>query len=179
MYPFIFLPFDSQRNLAEITELIHTAFLVHRGIVNLKDWTVSDGPLKDMQFGNKMAVLSGDFLLASACTGLAQLNNTKVNCSKEPEKHLDEKQCCSNMTSLPLMSLLCLWFSLTPRPLPPHFHKQWLFNIRLCCCFSSYRLLQWAFQWRFLICERESACSGLRDWWRFTSWRSSYVINIS
>ena len=64
--------------MAEITELIHTAFLVHRGIVNLKEWTVSDGPLKDMQFGNKMAVLSGDFLLANACTGLAQLDNTKV-----------------------------------------------------------------------------------------------------
>ncbi|XP_028251199.1 all trans-polyprenyl-diphosphate synthase PDSS2 [Parambassis ranga] len=70
--------YPSQRNLAEITELIHTAFLVHRGIVNLKEWTVSDGPLKDMQFGNKMAVLSGDFLLANACTGLAQLNDTKV-----------------------------------------------------------------------------------------------------
>ncbi|MBN3291880.1 DLP1 synthase, partial [Polypterus senegalus] len=70
--------YPSQRNLAEITELIHSAFLVHRGIVNLKDWTTSDGPLNDMQFGNKMAVLSGDFLLANACTGLAQLNNTKV-----------------------------------------------------------------------------------------------------
>ncbi|KAJ8289496.1 hypothetical protein GJAV_G00001990 [Gymnothorax javanicus] len=70
--------YPSQRNLAEITELIHTAFLVHRGIVDLKEWTNSDGPLKAMQFGNKMAVLSGDFLLANACTGLAQLNNTKV-----------------------------------------------------------------------------------------------------
>ncbi|CAM9153559.1 unnamed protein product [Lampetra planeri] len=70
--------YPSQRNLAEITELIHTAFLVHRGIVDLKEWTASDGPLKDMEFGNKMAVLSGDFLLANACTGLAQLNNTKV-----------------------------------------------------------------------------------------------------
>ncbi|XP_076025300.1 all trans-polyprenyl-diphosphate synthase PDSS2 [Genypterus blacodes] len=70
--------YPSQRNLAEITELIHTAFLVHRGVVNLKEWTVSDGPLKDMEFGNKMAVLSGDFLLANACTGLAQLNNTQV-----------------------------------------------------------------------------------------------------
>ncbi|KAM6912785.1 all trans-polyprenyl-diphosphate synthase PDSS2 [Xenentodon cancila] len=70
--------YPSQRNLAEITELIHTAFLVHRGIVNLKEWTVSDGPLKDMEFGNKMAVLSGDFLLANACSGLAQLNDTKV-----------------------------------------------------------------------------------------------------
>ncbi|XP_029317237.1 all trans-polyprenyl-diphosphate synthase PDSS2 [Cottoperca gobio] len=70
--------YPSQRNLAEITELIHTAFLVHRGIVDLKEWTVKDGPLKDMEFGNKMAVLSGDFLLANACTGLAQLNNTQV-----------------------------------------------------------------------------------------------------
>uniref|UniRef100_A0A8C2KUQ9 Prenyl (decaprenyl) diphosphate synthase, subunit 2 n=1 Tax=Cyprinus carpio TaxID=7962 RepID=A0A8C2KUQ9_CYPCA len=58
--------------------LIHTAFLVHRGIVNLKEWMNSDGPLKNMQFGNKMAVLSGDFLLANACTGLAQLNDSKV-----------------------------------------------------------------------------------------------------
>ncbi|XP_056282849.1 decaprenyl-diphosphate synthase subunit 2 [Pseudoliparis swirei] len=70
--------YPSQRNLAEITELIHTAFLVHRGVVDLKGWTDSDGPLKDMEFGNKMAILSGDFLLANACTGLAQLNNTKV-----------------------------------------------------------------------------------------------------
>lgn len=70
--------YPSQRNLAEITELIHTAFLVHRGIVDLKELAVSDGSLKDMQFGNKMAVLGGDFLLANACTGLAQLDNTKV-----------------------------------------------------------------------------------------------------
>ncbi|XP_061650630.1 decaprenyl-diphosphate synthase subunit 2 isoform X2 [Phyllopteryx taeniolatus] len=71
--------YPSQRNLAEITELIHTAFLVHRGVVNLKELTASDGLLKDMEFGNKMAILSGDFLLANACTGLAQLNNTKEN----------------------------------------------------------------------------------------------------
>ncbi|KAG9493322.1 all trans-polyprenyl-diphosphate synthase PDSS2 [Eleutherodactylus coqui] len=68
----------SQRNLAEITELIHTAFLVHRGIVNIEELKSCDGPVKDMQFGNKMAILSGDFLLANACTGLAQLQNTKV-----------------------------------------------------------------------------------------------------
>ncbi|KAM4042166.1 all trans-polyprenyl-diphosphate synthase PDSS2 isoform 1-T1 [Anomaloglossus baeobatrachus] len=70
--------YASQRNLAEITELIHTAFLVHRGIVNIEELKSCDGPLKDMQFGNKMAILSGDFLLANACTGLAQLQNTKV-----------------------------------------------------------------------------------------------------
>ncbi|XP_034264996.1 all trans-polyprenyl-diphosphate synthase PDSS2 isoform X2 [Pantherophis guttatus] len=71
--------YSSQRTLAEITELIHTAFLVHRGIVNISELTSSDGALKDMQFGNKMAVLSGDFLLANACTSLAQLQNTKEN----------------------------------------------------------------------------------------------------
>ncbi|NXV08586.1 DLP1 synthase, partial [Cettia cetti] len=70
--------YSSQRSLAEITELIHTAFLVHRGIVNICELKSCDGPLKDMQFGNKMAVLSGDFLLANACTSLAQLQNTKV-----------------------------------------------------------------------------------------------------
>ncbi|XP_021092539.1 decaprenyl-diphosphate synthase subunit 2 isoform X3 [Heterocephalus glaber] len=70
--------YSCQRSLAEITELIHTALLVHRGIVNLSELQSSDGPLKDMQFGNKIAVLSGDFLLANACNGLALLQNTKV-----------------------------------------------------------------------------------------------------
>ena len=34
----------------------------------------------DMEFGNRMAVLSGDFLLANACTGLAELKDTEVVC---------------------------------------------------------------------------------------------------
>uniref|UniRef100_A0A8B9WR42 Decaprenyl diphosphate synthase subunit 2 n=1 Tax=Bos mutus grunniens TaxID=30521 RepID=A0A8B9WR42_BOSMU len=71
--------YSCQRSLAEITELIHTALLVHRGIVNLNELQSSDGPLKDMQFGNKIAILSGDFLLANACNGLALLQNTKEN----------------------------------------------------------------------------------------------------
>ncbi|XP_003466080.1 all trans-polyprenyl-diphosphate synthase PDSS2 isoform X5 [Cavia porcellus] len=70
--------YSCQRSLAEITELIHTALLVHRGIVNLNELQSSDGPLKDMQFGNKIAILSGDFLLANACNGLALLQNSKV-----------------------------------------------------------------------------------------------------
>uniref|UniRef100_A0A8I3N644 Decaprenyl diphosphate synthase subunit 2 n=1 Tax=Canis lupus familiaris TaxID=9615 RepID=A0A8I3N644_CANLF len=71
--------YSCQRSLAEITELIHTALLVHRGIVNLNELQSSDGALKDMQFGNKIAILSGDFLLANACNGLALLQNTKEN----------------------------------------------------------------------------------------------------
>uniref|UniRef100_A0A8C5L0Q3 Prenyl (solanesyl) diphosphate synthase, subunit 2 n=1 Tax=Jaculus jaculus TaxID=51337 RepID=A0A8C5L0Q3_JACJA len=70
--------YSCQRSLAEITELIHTALLVHRGIVDLSELQSSDGPLKDMQFGNKIAILSGDFLLANACNGLALLQNNKV-----------------------------------------------------------------------------------------------------
>ncbi|KAG0719977.1 Decaprenyl-diphosphate synthase subunit 2 [Chionoecetes opilio] len=68
----------SQRSLAEITEMIHTAHLIHKGVVNLSP-TVFDGTtLQDMEFGNKIAILSGDYLLANACTGLATLRNTKV-----------------------------------------------------------------------------------------------------
>ena len=44
----------------------------------MADLMPGDGAPADMEFGNKMAVLSGDFLLASACTGLAELGNTKV-----------------------------------------------------------------------------------------------------
>ncbi|XP_076046748.1 all trans-polyprenyl-diphosphate synthase PDSS2-like [Oratosquilla oratoria] len=69
----------SQRSLAEITEMIHTAHLIHKGVVNLSSSIFTDGTtLEDMQFGNKIAILSGDYLLANACTGLAGLRNTQV-----------------------------------------------------------------------------------------------------
>lgn len=70
--------YPSQRTLAEITEMIHTAGLIHKGLVNVETESLSGDALKDMELGNKMAVLSGDFLLANASTGLAALNNTKV-----------------------------------------------------------------------------------------------------
>ncbi|XP_059141351.1 all trans-polyprenyl-diphosphate synthase PDSS2-like [Physella acuta] len=65
--------YPSQRSLAEITEVIYTANLIHKGVVNLNELLPDDGPFADMEFGNKMAVLSGDYLLASACSGLAKL----------------------------------------------------------------------------------------------------------
>nr|XP_022293638.1 decaprenyl-diphosphate synthase subunit 2-like isoform X2 [Crassostrea virginica] len=71
--------YSSQRSLAEVTEMIHMANLIHKGVVNLTDYIESEPREKnDMEFGNKMAVLSGDFLLANACTELASLNNTHV-----------------------------------------------------------------------------------------------------
>ncbi|MCL4120390.1 UNVERIFIED_CONTAM: hypothetical protein GTU68_048733 [Idotea baltica] len=69
----------NQRSLAEITEMIHTAHLIHKGVVNLSPSIYPDGTtLNDMTFGNKIAILSGDYLLANACTGLAALNNSQV-----------------------------------------------------------------------------------------------------
>ncbi|CAH1799425.1 unnamed protein product [Owenia fusiformis] len=67
-----------QRQLAEISEMIYTANLIHKGVIDVSDMSAEDGCQKDLEFGNKMAVLSGDFLLASASMGLAELHNTKV-----------------------------------------------------------------------------------------------------
>ncbi|XP_068699044.1 all trans-polyprenyl-diphosphate synthase PDSS2-like [Montipora foliosa] len=73
--------YSSQRQLADITETIYTANLVHTGIVNMSSVSeCSKSYQDDMEFGNRMAVLSGDFLLANACTGLAELRDTEVVC---------------------------------------------------------------------------------------------------
>ena len=72
--------FYSQRSLAEITEMIHTAKLIHKGVVNLSTMKNVDKTEKEeLHFGNKIAILIGDFLLANACTALAELRNTKVS----------------------------------------------------------------------------------------------------
>ena len=69
-----------QRALAEIVEMIHCAYFVHLRIVDVAQFDQSDVSLcEDMQFGNKMAILSGDFLLAKACKGLARLHSVEVS----------------------------------------------------------------------------------------------------
>ncbi|KAI5923017.1 hexaprenyl pyrophosphate synthase [Camillea tinctor] len=67
----------SQRRLAEITELIHTASLLHDDVV---DHSISrrGSPSANYEFGNKMAVLAGDFLLGRASVALARLRNAEV-----------------------------------------------------------------------------------------------------
>ncbi|XP_066989393.1 all trans-polyprenyl-diphosphate synthase PDSS2 isoform X1 [Macrobrachium rosenbergii] len=67
-----------QRSLAEITEMIHTSHLLHKGVVNISKDMFDGTTMEDMKFGNKIAVLAGDYLLANACTGLAALRNTEV-----------------------------------------------------------------------------------------------------
>ena len=67
----------SQRRLAEITELIHTASLLHDDVI---DHSVSrrGSPSANLEFGNKMAVLAGDFLLGRASVALARLRHVEV-----------------------------------------------------------------------------------------------------
>ena len=67
----------TQRRLAEITELIHTASLLHDDVIDLAQ-TRRGQPSGNERYGNKMAILAGDFLLARACVGLARLRNVEV-----------------------------------------------------------------------------------------------------
>ena len=67
----------SQRRLAEITELIHTASLLHDDVIDIST-TRRGSPSANTQFGNKMAVLAGDFLLGRASVALARLRDPEV-----------------------------------------------------------------------------------------------------
>ncbi|XP_072940411.1 all trans-polyprenyl-diphosphate synthase PDSS2 [Epargyreus clarus] len=68
----------SQRALAEVTEMIRTSHLVHKGLVNMNLRQTATGESDDMLFGNKIALLSGDYLLANSCTELANLRNQEL-----------------------------------------------------------------------------------------------------
>lgn len=67
----------SQRVLAEITEMIHTANTIHSEVIDMQDLGL-EGDGKDLEFGNKLVILGGDLLLARACKELAQLYNPQV-----------------------------------------------------------------------------------------------------
>ena len=67
----------SQRRLAEITELIHTASLLHDDVID-NSIARRSSPSANVAFGNKMAVLAGDFLLGRASVALARLRDAEV-----------------------------------------------------------------------------------------------------
>lgn len=59
--------------------MIYMVNFIYKGVVNFLDYLESDQREKnDMEFGNKMVVLSGDFLLVNACIELVFLNNIYV-----------------------------------------------------------------------------------------------------
>lgn len=65
------------RRLAEITEMIHTASLVHDDVVDESELRRGI-PTVHANFGNRIAVLAGDFLFAQASWYLANLDNLTV-----------------------------------------------------------------------------------------------------
>jgi all-trans-nonaprenyl-diphosphate synthase len=65
------------RRLAEITEMIHTASLVHDDVVDESELRRGI-PTVHSSFGNRIAVLAGDFLFAQSSWYLANLDNLEV-----------------------------------------------------------------------------------------------------
>jgi all-trans-nonaprenyl-diphosphate synthase len=65
------------RRLAEITEMIHTASLVHDDVVDEAD-TRRGVATVHSRFNSRVAVLAGDFLFAQASWHLANLDNLEV-----------------------------------------------------------------------------------------------------
>jgi all-trans-nonaprenyl-diphosphate synthase len=65
------------RRLAEITEMIHTASLVHDDVVDDAELR-RQVPTVNTLFGNRIAVLAGDFLFAQSSWYLANLDNLQV-----------------------------------------------------------------------------------------------------
>lgn len=68
---------ERHRRLAEITEMIHTASLVHDDVIDEADLRRSVETVNNL-FGNKIAVLAGDFLFAQSSWYLANLDNLQV-----------------------------------------------------------------------------------------------------
>ncbi|KAF3908044.1 Dimethylallyltranstransferase [Orbilia brochopaga] len=67
----------SQTRLAEITEMIHAASLLHDDVIDNAE-ARRGSPSGNLAFGNKMAILAGDFLLGRASVALARLRDAEV-----------------------------------------------------------------------------------------------------
>ncbi|CAG9813895.1 unnamed protein product [Phaedon cochleariae] len=66
----------SQRVLSEITEMVRTSNLIHKSILNIPQ---DDLDAEDLNFGNKLSLLTGDYLLSSSFKELAGLKCHEVN----------------------------------------------------------------------------------------------------
>jgi len=68
---------DRQRRLAEITEMIHTASLVHDDVLDDCDTRRGAETIHTL-YGTRVAILAGDFLFAQSSWYLANLDNLEV-----------------------------------------------------------------------------------------------------
>jgi len=67
----------TQRRLAEITEMIHVASLLHDDVIDASPLR-RGAPSAPSTFGNKLTILGGDFLLGRASIALARLRDPEV-----------------------------------------------------------------------------------------------------
>lgn len=67
----------TQRRLASITEMIHVASLLHDDVIDASGMRRGE-PSAPAAFGNKLSILSGDFLLGRASVALARLGSREV-----------------------------------------------------------------------------------------------------
>ncbi|GAA96892.1 uncharacterized protein L969DRAFT_94850 [Mixia osmundae IAM 14324] len=67
----------TQRRLAEITEMIHVASLLHDDVIDEANMR-RNAPSAPSLFGNKLSILAGDFLLARASVALSRLGSNEA-----------------------------------------------------------------------------------------------------
>ncbi|GIY19879.1 all trans-polyprenyl-diphosphate synthase PDSS1 [Caerostris darwini] len=68
---------ETQHRMAIIAEMIHTASLVHDDVIDTSDTRRGKSSV-NILWGQRKAILAGDFILAQAARILAQLNNEDV-----------------------------------------------------------------------------------------------------
>ncbi|CAK1583971.1 unnamed protein product [Parnassius mnemosyne] len=68
----------AQRALAEIVEMKRTGHLIHKTMANLQDKEKHGEKFKDLLCGNKIVLLTGDYLLATCLRHLGGLRNNEV-----------------------------------------------------------------------------------------------------
>ncbi|KFD55493.1 hypothetical protein M514_03545 [Trichuris suis] len=68
---------QSQRNIAEICEIIYAANFIHMSMMDCKDYN-ANSEKELLSLGNRMTVLGGDYLLATACVALANIGKPSV-----------------------------------------------------------------------------------------------------
>jgi all-trans-nonaprenyl-diphosphate synthase len=97
---------DRHRRLAEITEMIHTASLVHDDVIDGAEVRRGISTV-NANFGNRIAVLAGDFLFAQSSWYLANLDNLEVvKLLSEVIKHFAEGEIRQSLTQFdPSLSL--------------------------------------------------------------------------
>ncbi|KAJ8939021.1 hypothetical protein NQ314_011274 [Rhamnusium bicolor] len=67
----------NQRVVAEITDMVRMSNIIHKTILNIQ--TSSEADFADLNFGNKLSLLTGDYLLSTSFGELNRLRNHNVN----------------------------------------------------------------------------------------------------